>query len=73
MIDNEAAAKHVSELLLEINNRLIETIRTVDQSSSAEQSLLYKKGIGKIVNAIFEVILEPIYEKHPDLKPPGLQ
>jgi hypothetical protein len=72
MIDSQAAAKYVSELMIEINGRLIESINTIDQSCSAEESALYKSRVGKIVNAIFEAILEPIYLKHPELKAPGL-
>jgi hypothetical protein len=72
LIDDQATAKFVSELLLEFNGRLIESIAKIEQSCSPEESGLYKRRVGKIVNAIYEVILEPIYLKHPELKPPGL-
>ena len=73
MIENPGVAKYVSDLLLDINGRLNESIGEVEQKCSAEESKLYKRRAGKIVDAIFEVILEPIYLEHPGLKPPGLE
>ena len=73
MIENPAVAKYVNELLLDINGRLNESIGKVEQSCSAEEFTLYRRRVAKIIDAIFEVVLEPIYLKHPALKPPGLE
>ena len=72
MIENEEAAKYLNELLLDINGRLIESIHKVEEICSVDESAIYKRRIGRLVNAIFESLLEPIYQEHPALKPPEL-
>jgi hypothetical protein len=69
---NEETAKYLSELLLDINGRLIESIHKVEEVCSVDESAIYKRRTGKLINAIFETLLEPIYSEHPALKPPEL-
>jgi hypothetical protein len=73
VIENPDIARYVSDLLLDVNGRLIESIEKVEQNCSADELVLYRRRVGKLVNAVFEAILEPIYREHPDLKPPELE
>jgi hypothetical protein len=73
VIEDPAVAKSVNGLLLEINGRLNESISNVEQNCSPAEFALYRRRVGKIIDAIFEVILEPIYSQHPTLKPPDLE
>jgi hypothetical protein len=73
VLENVETAKHVSELLLEINERLSESIGKVQDSCSPEEFLIYRRRVGTLVYSIFEQILDPIYIKHPGLKPPELE
>ena len=72
MIGKPDVAKYVSELLLSLNGELNESIAKVSRECPPHEAALYKRRVGKIIDAIFEVLLEPIYQSHPALKPPDL-
>ena len=73
MLDSVETAKYVSELVLEIKERLSESIESVQDSCSPENFLNYRRRVGTLVYSIFEQILDPIYIQHPELKPPELE
>lgn len=73
MVENPDIAKKVSDLILEVNNRLEETVRLVRNSSSGSQSKNFDAAIGRVICMIFDLILDPLYLEHPALKPPGLE
>ena len=73
MIENLETAKYVSELLLNINGQLNESIVKVKDHSPPNEFTAYRGCVGTLINSIFENILEPIYIKHPALKPPELE
>ena len=73
MLNNAETAKYVSELLLEINERLSESIGRVQDTCAPEDFLNYRSRVGTLVYSVFEEILVPIYIKHPELKPPELE
>jgi hypothetical protein len=63
----------VSKLLLDINGQMEESLASVEGGSSPDEFKAYRRCIGRLINSIFEEILEPIYVKHPALKPSGLE
>jgi len=73
MIADANTAKYVSDLLLDINGQLNESIERVQEASTAEEFANYRRRVGTLINSIFEEVLEPIYRKHPNLKPPELE
>jgi hypothetical protein len=72
MIKDPITAKLVSDLLLQINGQLEESVAKVKTDCSPDESTAYRRRVGRLINSIFEDILEPIYILHPGLKPPGL-
>ncbi len=66
-------AKYVSDLLLNINGLLDESVGKVRDGCTPEEFTIYRRTVGSLINSIFEEILEPIYVKHPALKPPNLE
>ncbi|MGC2530081.1 MAG: hypothetical protein WA639_20225 [Candidatus Acidiferrum sp.] len=73
MIADANTAKYVSDLLLDINGQLNESIERVQEASTPEEFANYRRRVGTLINSIFEEVLEPIYRKHPNLKPPELE
>ncbi len=73
MIGDSKTAKYVSEFMLDINGRLIESIETAEKGCAPEGFAIYRRRVGTLINSIFEQILEPIYDRHPTLKPPELE
>jgi hypothetical protein len=73
VFENTETAKYVSDLLLEINGRLSESIERVQETSAPDEFATYHRRVGTLVYSVFEQILVPIYIKHPELKPPNLE
>ena len=73
MFADYETAKYVSQVLLGINDELCESIKQVKERSAPDEHRIYSLMIGRIVNWTFEAVLEPIYMRHPSLKPPDLE
>lgn len=72
MINNEEIAKQVSQLLLNCGSQLDESVAIVHDNCPPEELHVYRRAVGRIMGDILLEVLNPIYEKHPNLKPPGL-
>jgi hypothetical protein len=70
MIKNAAIAADVSRVLQNTFNVLGESMRQVSTACSEAESAIYRKKIGDIFYIITFGLLEPLYEEHPQLKPP---
>ena len=71
MITNAETARQVRDAMLEVNRKLEESLKAVEESCSSEEYARYKKAVGKVVARLVFDILEPLYEKNPMLKPPN--
>jgi hypothetical protein len=71
MITDAKTAKMVSDLMLQTCERLIGSTELVNAACSPEEALEYKRAIGRIVYEIHEAVFQPLYGRHPELKPPG--
>ena len=71
MVESRNAAKQISESILSINDQLDDSIRKIQNDASQDELKAYKRGVGYVLYEIFEKILNPLYARHPDLKPPG--
>jgi hypothetical protein len=69
MIENAELAADVSQLLQRTFDSLGESILRVNAGCSEAEASLYREKIGNIFYVIMFGILEPLYEKHPQLKP----
>ena len=70
MIENAELASDVSQLLQRTFDSLGESIVRVNALCGEAEASLYREKIGDIFYVIVFGILEPLYEKHPQLKPP---
>jgi hypothetical protein len=73
MIQNAEAAKYVSDLFLDINERLGLSLEKIEAACTPEEFQTYKRRLGTILYSTCEEILLPIYRKHPKLKPPAFE
>jgi hypothetical protein len=71
MITNSGTAKQISDLMVEIEQKLAKSMEVVKESCSSEEYAAYHKAVGKIVSGILFEVVEPLYEKNPELKPLG--
>jgi len=68
LIDNDVA-KEINDLLLDCRIKLSNSVDFVQEKCSNEESEQYKKAMGKVLGYMIFEIMEPIYEKHPELNP----
>ena len=71
MITDAKTAKMVSDLILQTCDQLIASTESVKAACSPEEALEFKRAIGRIVYEIHEAVSQPLYDRHPELKPPG--
>ena len=71
MIHNRDVAKRVSELMLDCSTRLNESITLVRDECDPEEFKAYRLAVGKVMAEILLEALNPLFEVHPELKPPG--
>jgi hypothetical protein len=72
MIQNKSIAKEISQLMLEYSAKLDSSVAQVKAECSEEELNLYRKAVGKIMGYMLLDIMNPLYDKHPDLKPKEL-
>ena len=72
LIDDPETAKYVSQLLLGVNDQLEQFISLVEKGTAPTELIAYKRGLGHVIYEVFDKILQPLYLRHPSLKPPGL-
>ena len=73
MITNAPTAKQVSDLMLRVSRELEDSLDMVKKASPAEEFAAYRLAVGKIMADILLEMLNPLYAKHPSLKPPGFK
>ena len=69
MIENPVVAKQVSDLMMDMFTRLSESCEAVKGQCSTEEYAAYIKGTSKIAGGIVFGVMEPLYARHPALKP----
>jgi hypothetical protein len=69
MIQNPDVASQISSLMLEISERVNESMRLVQAECSDEEFKKYRLASGYILGYAYTDVLVPLYEEHPDLKP----
>jgi hypothetical protein len=62
-------AKEISELMLDLFRRVDESVVMVKETCSPEEAAAYQKAAGRVAGPIVMDVLEPLYDKHPALKP----
>lgn len=72
MIQDKAIASQISTLMLEYGAKLNASASEVQTKVSEEEFHAYRRAIGRIMGVMLLDIMNPIYEKHPELKPPQL-
>jgi hypothetical protein len=73
MIKNEAIAREISELMLDVGKRLDKSVALVLANCSEAEFETYRQAVGAVLAEMLLDILNPLYVEHPLLKPPELQ
>lgn len=73
MIEQRDVAKEVSELMLDVGAKLDASVARIKERCSATEFEAYRKAVGKIMGEMLLEVMNPLYQKHPDLKPKELK
>jgi hypothetical protein len=66
-------AEKISALMLEYGEKLDNSVKIVMDTSSTEEFEAYRNAVGQIMGTMLVDIMNPLYRKYPDLKPPELE
>jgi hypothetical protein len=69
MISNASVAKQISDLMLDLFRRMDESVAMVKETCLPDEAAAYQKAAGRVAGPIAMDVLEPLYAKHPALKP----
>ena len=69
MITEPQTAKQISDVMKDIFNRLAESCNTVKERCSSDEYAAYMKATSRLASAIVFDVMEPLYDKDPNLKP----
>ena len=72
MLSDRGTASEISDLLIEIGTRLNNSLFLVKERCSPAEYDQYCAAVGMVMGHIFLEVLRPLYKRHPDLKPDGL-
>ena len=63
----------LSELMLEYGTKLNGALVQIEPNCNKEEFEIYRKAIAKIMGYMLIEVMNPIYEKFPELKPDNLK
>ena len=72
MIENKDVAREISKLMLDFGAKLDASVMLVQQQCGPEEFQRYKKVVAIIMGEMLLEVMNPLYAKHPDLKPKEL-
>ena len=71
MIDNPSTAKQVSDIITVMFRQLCDSCELVRETCTPEEHAAYLKSTSRLASSIVFDVMEPLYERHPNLKPTG--
>ena len=71
MIEDPNVARQIAEILQDCTARLDKSVAVVKDGCGPEELKIYRMAVGKVMGEILLEVINPLYAKHPSLKPPG--
>lgn len=65
-------AETINRLMLDYGAKLDSSVKLVMDTSSVEEFEKYRMAVAQIMGTMLVDIMNPIYQEHPELKPPEL-
>jgi hypothetical protein len=70
MIKDPEAAKYVSEILLDIHDRLDESVAVI-RDKWPQEDAAYRQAVATVLYELYSNLMNPLYLEHQNLKPSG--
>jgi len=71
MMKNPQVAKQISQLMLDISDRINQSVASTGSECPAEEHAAYQRAAAKVLAAVQQEVLSPLYAEHPALRPAG--
>ena len=72
MIESKETAEEINKLMLEYGAKLDASVERVQKTCSDAEFKSYRKAVGIIMGEMLLNVMNPLYDKHPYLKPKEL-
>ncbi|EEM1169402.1 hypothetical protein FVH27_22545, partial [Salmonella enterica] len=72
MVNDKDTAISISDLMLRFGKELDESVAVVQSRCDEDEFNVYREAVGFIMGEMLIKIMNPLYEKHPEIKPKGL-
>ncbi|EBM1693674.1 hypothetical protein DVC95_09565 [Salmonella enterica] len=73
MVNDKDTAVLISELMLRFGKKVDESVAVVQSRCDESEFKAYREAVGFTMDEILIKIMNPLYEKHPEIKPKGLK
>lgn len=73
MVNDKDTAILISDLMLRFGKELDESVAVVQSRCDEDEFNVYREAVGFTMDEILIKIMNPLYEKHPEIKPKGLK
>jgi len=73
MISDPVVARRISDLMLEFGARLDISVAEVSEQCGREELAAYRRAVGSVMSTMLLDIMNPLYAKHPAIKPSGIE
>jgi transcriptional regulator CtsR len=71
MMKDPDVAKQISELMLDVSDRISQSAASTISQCSAEEHAAYQRAAAKVLAAVQQEVLGPLFAEHPSLRPVG--
>ncbi|EAA7950530.1 hypothetical protein KPL88_002552 [Salmonella enterica] len=73
MVNDKDTAILISDLMLRFGKELDESVAVVQSRCDEDEFNVYRESVGFIMGEMLIKIMNPLYEKHPEIKSKGLK
>ena len=73
MINDKEIAREIVRVMLDAGARIDETVALVQERGTPDELAKYRQAAGVVMSDLLFEVMNPIFERHPDLRPPQLR
>lgn len=73
MIEKKEIAQEISKLMIDCGAKLDASVAYVQQECSIKEFEAYRRAVGQIMGDMLLDVMNPLYKRHPDIKPKELE
>lgn len=71
MVKSPLAAKRINELMLDISDRILESVASTMSECPVEEQAAYERAAARVIVTIQQEVLSSLYAEQPALRPAG--